>query len=341
MSKKINIIIEKSRELGIHKLGFTSKEDLFEEREKVEFLHQNGFFPENERWNKNNIKIFHSPSSFMDGTKSVIMAALCYKEEERVSPEKMTGKISMYTWRNNYKFLRKKLQKLGGFLKKYYGAKSKIFVNGPLAEKPLAKRSGLGNYGKNSIFYIDEYGSRIVLGGIVTDLDLRPNTYTTKDICDDCSLCIDACPTGAIIKPYILDCRKCFQYLGQHIYEEIPLKYRKLWGNRLYGCSICQDVCPLNESIQPVKDLSPYGVIGPAIELTQILKMNEEKFREKYKGNQISAKWVDFDAIRRNAIISMANLKEKKVIPLLKQLNSNSLKDYIDWSIQEINSRNY
>lgn len=335
MNQITKTIKDYSLTLGINKIGITTAENLYEAEEKAKFFIEKGLIPQKSGWSRNNISSFYSPSSFMPGARSVIMAALCYYEEKK-SPEKLSGKIAMYTWRNNYKFLRKKLEKLGKFLKKNYEANCRVFVNSSLSEKPLAKRAGLGNYGKNTIFYTDTYGSRTVLGGLVTDMALTPNIPEKKDICMECNLCMTACPTGAIIEPYVLDSTRCFQYLGQHIHEEIPVKWRKLWGNRLYGCSTCQDVCPLNKKVIPVKELSPYGVMGPGMPLLPLLEMEEKEFREKYRGNQVSAKWVDFNAIRRNAVISIGNLKEKKAIPLLKRLEDNEIKNYIRWAMEEL-----
>ncbi len=308
-NKKIKeIIINKLYETGIHKAGVTAAQDLTKEKKLAEILIKDSFI-ENKSGISVKINSFYSPPAFMPEGRSIIMTALSYYEETTESniSEEPTGKIALYTQRNNYKFLRKKLEKISKFIKKNFNGTCKIFVNGPLAEKPLATRAAIGHYGKNGIIYAENYGSRIVLGGVITDLPLPPDSPSEKDICKKCGLCMKLCPTGAIVKPYTLDRNRCIQYLSQHIDVEIPQDYRNLWGARLYGCSTCQDVCPLNKNLSPPSSLSPYGVIGPEVPLIQLLNMSEEEFKEKYRDNQISAKWVDFDAIKRNALISLIN----------------------------------
>ncbi len=297
--------------LGI-KAGITTSDDLFEEKEKIKTFLKEGYIPEDERWNKEKIDSFCSPASFMPEGKSIIMAALCYYEEDNMPSDEPFGEIALYTVRNNYRFLRKKLQKLVKFINTYMPGNFKIFVNGPLAEKPLAVRAGLGFYGKNSVVYTEEYGSRVILGGIITDLELPVDKPSVQNKCASCNICIETCPAGAIIKPYIIDRKRCFQYISGRKKEIIPEDYRKLWGRRLYGCSTCQDLCPQNKNIIPVKEVSPCGFIGFKIPLIPFLKLSEEEFRHIYKGNQISAGFVDFDALRRNALLIMDNLYEKR-----------------------------
>jgi len=292
--------------LGI-KAGITTTCDLPEEKGKIKTFLKEGYIPEDGGWNEEKIDSFCSPASFMQEGKSIIMAALCYYEEDNMPSDEPYGEIALYTVRNNYKFLRKKLQKLVKFINAYVPGKFKIFVNGPLAEKPLAVRSGIGFYGKNSLVYTEEYGSRIVIGGIITDLELSPDKPSVQNICTYCNMCVENCPAGAIVKPYIIDRKRCFQYISGRQNEIIPEHYKKLWGKRLYGCSTCQDLCPQNKKVIPVKEVSPYGFIGFKIPLVPFLNLSEEEFRHIYKGNQISAGFVDFDALRRNAFIVMDN----------------------------------
>jgi epoxyqueuosine reductase len=294
--------------LGI-KTGITNAEDLSEEKVKIKTCLKEGYIPEDPGWTEEKIDSFFSPTSFMPHGKSIIMAAICYYEEEDIPLSEPYGEIALYTRRNNYKFLRKKLQKLVKFINRYTPGNFKIFVNGPLAEKPLSVRAGIGFYGKNSIVYTEEYGSKIVLGGIITDIELPADKPSTQDKCSSCNLCMEKCPSGAIVKPYVIDRKKCFQYISGRKNEIIEENYKKPWGKRLYGCSTCQDVCPQNKNIRPVKELSPYGFIGSKIPLIPFLNLSEKEFKNIYKGNQISAAFVDFDALRRNALLAMDNFK--------------------------------
>ncbi|HPZ10292.1 MAG TPA: tRNA epoxyqueuosine(34) reductase QueG [Candidatus Eremiobacteraeota bacterium] len=333
-----DIIKKEAYNSGIHLTGITTADDLSEETLRIQYCLKEDLIPVRTGLNEKKIKKFCSPSIFMPGAKSIIMTALCYYEEEKeILYDEPVGEIAPYTWRNNYKFLRKKLQKLVKFIKTYSSGNFKVFVNGPLAEKPLAVRAGIGFYGKNGIIYTHNYGSKVVLGGIITDIELPPDKSEKTDKCNTCNLCMRHCPTGAIIKPYIINRKKCIQYLSQTIHEVIPENYRKLWENRLYGCSTCQDICPQNKKVIPLRDLSPYGITGSTIPVIPLLKLTEKEFREKYRDNQISASWVDFNAIRRNALLALANSGDNRALPVLrKALNDTCLqvREIVEWGLR-------
>jgi epoxyqueuosine reductase len=332
----VETIKKEAYNLGIHKIGITGAEDLKEEAQRIKLFLKEGYIPESSGWTEEKIDSFCSPPFLMPQGESIIMTALCYYEEDHYDCPEPAGEIALYTRRNNYKFLRKKMEKLVKFIKKYSEGNFKIFVNGPLAEKPLAVRAGIGYYGKNSIIYTQEYGSRIVLGGIITDIKL-PSDKPLEQNCGSCSLCIENCPSGAIIKPYVIDRKKCFQYLCGKIDEIIPENYRKLWGKRLYGCSTCQDICPKNQKVRPVTELSPYGVIGSKIPLIAFMKLSEEDFRKNYRGNQISANFVDFNALRRNALLAITNFNDPKFIHLLNKATHDRCPQVMELALRALN----
>ncbi|MBI5882084.1 MAG: tRNA epoxyqueuosine(34) reductase QueG [Elusimicrobia bacterium] len=263
---------------------------------------------------------FCDPASVLASAASVVCAAQCYLKDEPDDlsrPGEPHGLIAPYTRRNHYKDLRERLKKLAVLLadKAEAKPKSKCSSCGPLAEKPLARGSGVGWYGKHGIIITEGFGSWVVLGEMVTELEFEPDPEIPGG-CGDCDACVRACPTGAITSPGCLDRSKCFQHLTNSA-SPMPRDWRKLWGRRLYGCATCQEVCPKNAGVKPSGRTVETGVVGPSIPLLPLLTMTEAEYRTRYSGNQIAARWVRFDAIRRNACLSLGNSQDPAAIPAL------------------------
>ncbi|MQK95295.1 epoxyqueuosine reductase, partial [Escherichia coli] len=134
-----------------------------------------------------------------------------------------------------------------------------------------------GWYGKHGIIVTQQFGSWIVLGELITNVKLEEDE-PVKEACGDCRACIEACPTKAIIEPYVLDVSKCLQYITHH-QMVMPTHIREIWGNRLYGCTTCQEACPINQKVKPKERKPNYGYVGPSLPLIPILQMNEKEYR--------------------------------------------------------------
>ncbi len=331
-------IKEKARELGIE-VRIASAQPFLEEAERIRNQRFRGLFLKDNYWSDKNIEEFCNPPSVLSGAKSIIGSFLFYltpDEQDLSIPGKPYGLIARYTRRNYYKELKKRLKKLSNFLKKEYGGKYVIYSCGPIAEKPIAQRSGIGYYGKHSIIINPDYGSWIVLGEIITELNIEPDEPLNLD-CGDCHKCIDACPTGAIIEPYIIDRKRCIQDLTNWL-GIIPDDIARVWGNRLYGCTTCQEICPLNKKIKPESPKTELGIVGAYIPLIEILQMDEKTYRKSYPDNQITAYWINFAAIKRNALICLGNIRDKMTIPVLKGFTKDAnpiLKDTAIWAINQ------
>lgn len=195
-------------------------------------------------------------------------------------------------------------------------ALARIFVDsGKLPERELARRAGLGWIGKNSCLIHPGFGSRLLLGEIITDLQLSPSAPVSGS-CGNCRRCLDACPTGALAAPGIVDARRCISYLTIENRESIPLHLRPLIGNRLFGCDTCQDVCPLNNGVgQGASPLSPCPEIT-APDLTAILSLTEEEFYHQF--NNTALKRVQRGGLLRNACIVLGNQGNTAAIPALR-----------------------
>ena len=279
-----------------------------------------GLYLKSERWPKWDVKEFCDVKNHLPHGRSIIAAGQCYltdEKEDLTEPGKPYGLVARYTWRNHYLDLRRRLEKLGEFIKQEYRASCLVYANGPVAEKPIAQRSGIGYYGKHSIIINKTFGSWIVLGEVITELEIEPDSPIDID-CGQCQACLDACPTGAIIKPYVIDRRKCIQALTNW-YGIIPAEIRRVWGKRFYGCTTCQDACPKNREVKPRSATTQLGYVGSCVPLLEILEMDEARYRAKYANNQITTDWINFKAMQRNALLCLGYIKDKTTLPVLQR----------------------
>jgi epoxyqueuosine reductase len=189
-------------------------------------------------------------------------------------------------------------------MKLQFGCRTKAFsCYVTLAEKPVARKSGLGFYGKNGVIITGQHGSCVVLGEILTDLALDPDEPLDTD-CGTCRICMDACPTGAIPEPHRLDRNRCIQFLSGRR-RTVPLDIRQLWQDRLYGCSTCQDVCPHNQDRLPVHREVPYGRVGASLAIEDAITMDDAGFAARFEDNQIGTR--EPAILRRNALLAAAH----------------------------------
>ena len=184
------------------------------------------------------------PETLLPGAASVVSAALCYWRPERPL-EAGEGRLARYTWSDTYAELREKLDALGRAI----GGTYRVLVDANQhVDREAAARSGVGFYGKNTMLITRRHGSWVVLGTLVTDVALEPTPPLATD-CGACRLCVDACPTGALDEPGTLDATRCLSYWTQSP-DAIPEGYREALGAQVYGCDICQDVCPWNRGVE-------------------------------------------------------------------------------------------
>jgi epoxyqueuosine reductase len=268
-----------------------------------------------------------SPVRAMPGARSVIVCALNYNTalpastEVRGQSETNTGPrgwISRYAWGDDYHHvlgekLEALIEHLHGEFTEHFEARAYVDT-GPIVERVAAKYAGLGWLAKNTCLINEELGSWLFLGVIVTTLDLAASQDGAEtpapDLCGNCSLCIDACPTGAIVEPYVLDARRCISYLTIELRGAIPPELREPMGRHVFGCDICQDVCPWNRrapvtalpNFQP-RQREEQSLFSP--DLWWLISLTEEKFRTVFRGSPVKrAKWR---GLVRNACIAVGN----------------------------------
>jgi epoxyqueuosine reductase len=215
--------------------------------------------------------------------------------------------------------LRDKLDKLTVFIAELEsGARIESMVDtGALSDRAVAERAGLGFVGKNCALITDEFGSWVYLGELVTNLPL-PADQPVEEGCGDCNICVDACPTGALVQGGQLNAQRCIAYLTQ-VKDFIPDEFRAKIGNRLYGCDTCQTVCPKNRRINMTHhtEFQPDPEVAKPL-LLPLLDMSNKEFKEKF--GLSSSSWRGKKPIQRNAILALAHFKDKTAIPQLSRL---------------------
>ena len=185
-----------------------------------------------------------------------------------------------------------------------------------MLDRAVAERAGIGWYGKNTNILTRSHGSWVFLGQVVTDLELEPDK-PSKKTCGQCTLCIDECPTGAITAPYVIDNTKCISYLTIECRGSIPRNLRPLVGDWVFGCDICQDVCPVNRKAQPTRE--PAFQTGEhgfnSLELLPLLTMTEDEFRERFRNSPIRR--AKLAGMLRNVCVALGNIGDPEAVPAL------------------------
>lgn len=240
------------------------------------------------------------PRLLVDGAKSVI-SVLCNYYTDKKQMDDEAPKISKYAYGEDYhKVVKDKLYQLLNFIKEQAGdVNGRIFVDSaPVMDKAWAKKSGLGWIGKNSNLINKQQGSFFFIGEIILDLEL-PEDGPIKDYCGTCRRCIDACPTEAIVEPYVVDGSKCISYFTIELKNEIPKEVKGKFENWVFGCDICQDVCPWNRFSKPHSEPR----FEPAISLLEMTKkdfenLTEETFKKVFKKSAV--KRAKFNGLKRN-----------------------------------------
>jgi epoxyqueuosine reductase len=261
--------------------------------------------------------------------RSVIVCAVNYNTAHPYSTSVNNpahGWISRYAWsRNDYhESVLLRLREVETKLKEQCSAQpieTRAYVDtGPIVERVHAKYAGAGWLGKNTCIINQNIGSWLFLGVIVTSLELSPD-LPAPDRCGSCTRCIDACPTDAIVAPYELDSNKCISYLTIEKRGPIPEELREGMGHQVFGCDICQDVCPWTRKA-PATDQPEFqpreGLVNPA--LAWLAELSVEEFSEKFRGSPV--KRAKHSGLRRNALVAIGNSGEPALLPVAERASN-------------------
>lgn len=285
------------------------------------------------------------PNVLLPEARSIIALAMCYLSEQPEENQEggPRGQISRYAWGDDYhELIKPKLQQFAAWLREYTRAEcpaleTRLFVDtGRMVDRAVAQRAGLGWYGKNTNILTHGWGSWVFLAEIVTNLAIDEANIDEplKANCGTCEICLHACPTGALPEPYVLDNRRCISYLTIELRESIPLELRPLMGNLIFGCDICQQVCPVNivaerrlglrqdkpTSVRPLvfhprQELRPRMPTGSNPELIPLLKLTEEEFRTRFRDSPI--KRTKRRGLLRNVCVALGNSGDRNAVPAL------------------------
>ena len=336
-------IIAYSKEIGIDKIGFTTADPFIELKDRLRRSQELGY---HSGFEKGTIEERTEPKVLFPEAASIISIAVAYPAKMIDSPKNTKGErrgvFCRASWGKDYHHvLRERLAKLQEFIKQeapHFDGKLMVDT-GELADKAVAERAGIGFSAKNTLIITPEFGSYVYLGELITNIPFEPDT-PIEDGCGDCTICIDVCPTDAIVQGGQLNSQRCIAFLTQ-VKDFVPEEFRTKIGNRLYGCDTCQAVCPWNKGV----DFHLHEEVEPEPELTKpllkpILKLSNRQFKEKY--GHMAGSWRGKKPIQRNAIIALGVYKDITAVDDLIELMYHdprpAIRGTAAWSLGKIGS---
>ncbi|OGU72419.1 MAG: tRNA epoxyqueuosine(34) reductase QueG [Ignavibacteria bacterium RBG_16_34_14] len=283
------IVVEKAKQIGFDLVGFTKSDELTEEAANLEKwleLKYHGDMDYMERYFDKRKDV----SKILPDVKSIISLGMNYYTGEQYSNQKDKGKISRYAWGKDYHLvIWEKLDQLDSELKEIDPEfESKSYVDtGPVMDKAWAVKAGLGWLAKHTNVLNKEIGSWFFIANLITNYEFE-NSPVVIDHCGSCRACIDACPTNAIVREYLLDSTKCISYLTIENKKEIPDEFKSKFDNWIFGCDICQDVCPWNIKFSEVTKNLEFFPKNKELKISEVYKMSEEEFHERFSESPIN-----------------------------------------------------
>jgi len=313
-------------EIGIDKIGFTSADPFLELKDRLIVHREKGY---ESGFEEKDIDKRVYPELTLEGARSIIAIAIAYPSKmtnfPKSEPEAYRGILARSAWGLDYHHvLRDKLNQLADFIQTLEpDARLESMVDtGVLSDRAVAERAGIGWVGKNCSIITPEFGSYVYLGEMITNLPL-PSDQPMEDQCGECTLCLDTCPTQALVQGGQLNSQRCVAFLTQ-VKNEIPEEFREKIGNRLYGCDTCQTICPKNKGMNFThhpETLPDPELVKPL--LKPLLTIGNKEFKARFGTS--SAAWRGKKPIQRNAILGLAHFRDKSAIPdLIELLNKDS-----------------
>jgi len=296
------IVIKKAKSIGFDLVGFAKADNLTDEIENLKDWLKLGY-QGGMSYMERNIDKRKDVSQILPDAKSIISLSLNYFTQHQYSNNKNKGKVSRYAWGKDYHLiiwdmLENLEEQLCDIDQKF---KCKSYVDtGPLMDKAWAVKSGIGWMGKHSNIINRDYGSWFFIANIITNTEFD-YTEQIPDFCGSCTACIDACPTDAIVQDYVVDSNKCISYLTIENKGDISSEFKGKFEDWLFGCDICQDVCPWNIKFSEptfVKDFHPKND-NKEIDLNEIDALDDKEFKERFSGTPISR--AKLYGLKRNA----------------------------------------
>jgi epoxyqueuosine reductase len=338
-------ISAKALDLGFDLVRFTTAKPFPDTQAVLEERIAGGLMSGLAWFNAERAAVAGDPANLMPGAKTIVSLGISYLSEgsyEPSGPGAPRGRVARYAWGLDYHELFKdRLWKLHEHVQTELGRAVEaraLADTARIVDRAVAQRAGLGWYGKNTNLLNRERGSWILLGELLLDVELPPDEPVRTN-CGACERCMPACPTGALIAPGVLNNNRCISFLTIELRGPIPRELRPLVGDWVFGCDICQDVCPVNRKAQPGNhvELSPHSGIGPSPSLIELLEMPEEVFKAKYRHSPVRrAKWA---GMRRNAAVALGNIADPASVPALERALSSEaalVRGHSAWALGRI-----
>lgn len=347
---------QRAVELGFDLVGITRAEPSAFADEYRAWL-ERGFAGEM-RYLERNVERRLDPRELLPGARSIVVVGMNYYTDPHADPNQPSDRavFARYALGDDYHdVMTDRLNRLLEFLKSNAeaGAEGRVYVDaGPVLEREVARRAGLGWFGKNTMLINTRRGSYFFLGEIVTNVTLTADAPAIGG-CGTCTRCIDACPTGAITAPYELDARRCISYLTIELKGPIPEEHRHALaasGSRIYGCDICQEVCPFN---RPASASAAHPTLTPTTEpayqpreattgatLADLLLMDDEAFRIAFKGSPV--KRAKRRGLLRNAATALSTRDDEEAVAALEHATRDPeplVSQAAEWSLEQIRAR--
>jgi len=336
-------IIKQAHCIGIDEIGFTTADNFEYLRaslsSQIQLKNNSGFEHQNldERLN---------PDLLLKNAKSIISIALAYpsalcKNETSTLSKVARGQIARSSWGNDYhRILKMRMNTLIERIREKVESEYKFLPmvdTGELIDVAVAERAGIGFVGKNGLLITKKYGSFVYLGEIITDIPFAPDV-PLENLCGDCEKCLKACPTKALLGAGVMNAKRClsFQTQSKGILDE---EYKRKMRNVIYGCDICQLVCPFNRDINSRVHEEMRPIVSDVLpDLHEFITLSNKQFKLRF--GYMAFSWRGKNPLQRNAIYALGNLKSKEALPILKHLSSTDTRDEIvdacNWAINEI-----
>ena len=340
-------IQNRAHELGFELVGITPAEESQTIQRYREWL-KNGYAGEM-GYLERHLPLKKDTRKLLQEAKSVISLAMNYytlDPPNELVNDPSRGQISRYAWGDDYhEVIRTRLLKLVEYIRNTAETeiKSRVFVDsGPILEREFAQKAKLGWIGKNTNLINWRTGSWYFLAEVLVNLELEYTSELLRGSCGTCTKCIEACPTDAIVEPNWLDSRLCISYLTIELRDSIPKELRSQMGNLIFGCDICQEVCPWNSKAIPTSDpaFQPRdGNLNP--ELLSLVNMTQTEFSKKYKGSPI--KRAKRKGFLRNVLIAIGNWGSRSAFPALKKALCDDeplIRGHAAWALGQIGGKN-
>lgn len=353
------LVRERAEALGFDLIRFTTAEPLPEAEEALKTRIAAGYFEGMDWLTAARAEVSANPRALLPTARSVIALGVFYLTDaplDLTAPGAPHGRVSRYAWGDDYhEIIRARLDALAAYIRELASPgeeKSIVFCDtGRMVDRVVAQRSGLGWYGKNTNILTKGWGSWVFLAEVVTNLELEPDPPLMAS-CGRCEVCLHACPTQAFVAPYVLDARRCISYLTIEHRGAIPVELRPLMGALVFGCDICQEVCPVNlvaeKRLRVTGRLGcqgeplmfrPRAAVGSSPALIPLLKLDDAGFRELFRHSPI--KRAKRRGLLRNVCVALGNIGDPAAIPALVEALADAeplVRGHAAWALGRLNA---